>query len=267
MFFFILEVARASLSLQARSRWRLDRVLDSQPLGWTGYVNLLTLESKNMTNAGAMAVLRSSPIFRGVAEEVLQDVASLCRNHVYRRGEAVFKEGTSGTKLYGLISGRLLITTTSEKGHELHLNVVEPGEIVGEIAFLDGGLRTATGRAAEPSTCFEIDRLAFFKLLERTPELSTHLLQLVCQRVRWMTKLAADSAFLSVPERLAVRLKHLARRFDDDSAEVKISQTDLAQFLGVSRQVVNGYLREWERDGRIELARGSIRIKKLSALA
>jgi CRP/FNR family transcriptional regulator, cyclic AMP receptor protein len=219
-----------------------------------------------MPNPGAMAVLRSSPIFRGVAEDLLAEVASLCRNRVYRRGDAVFKEGSAGAKLYGVISGRLLITTTSDKGLELHLNVVEPGEIVGEIAFLDGGPRTATGRAAETSTCFEMDRAAFFKLLERTPQLSTHLLQLVCQRVRWMTKLAADSAFLSVPERLAVRLRHLARPHDSESVEVKISQTDLAQFLGVSRQVVNGYLRTWEREGLIELGRGTIKIKNLAAL-
>jgi len=226
-----------------------------------------------MPNPGAMAVLRGSPIFRGVAEEVMTEVAGLCRNRIYRRGESVFKEGTAGTKLYGVISGRLLITTTSEKGLELHLNVIEPGEIVGEIAFLDGGPRTATGRAAETSTCFEIDRTAFFKLLERSPELSTHLLQLVCKRVRWMTKLAADSAFLSVPERLAVRLRDLARPPADSSkgashaAEVRISQSDLAQFLGVSRQVVNGYLRAWEREGRIQLARGSIRIRDMNAFS
>lgn len=222
-----------------------------------------------MPNPGAMAVLRGSPIFRGVAEEVLTEIAGLCRNRIYRRGDAVFKEGTPGTKLYGVISGRLLITTTSEKGLELHLNVVEPGEIVGEIAFLDGGLRTATGRAAETSTCFEVDRVAFFKLLERSPELSAHLLQLVCKRVRWMTKLAADSAFLSVPERLAVRLRDLARpaSAESNTAEVRISQADLAQFLGVSRQVVNGYLRAWEREGRIQLARGSIRIRDMTALS
>lgn len=227
-----------------------------------------------MPNSGALAVLRSSPIFRGVAEELLAEVAALCRNRVYRRGEAVFEEGTPGTKLYGVISGRLLITTTSEKGLELNLNLVEPGEIVGEIAFLDGGPRTATGRAAETSTCFEMDRAAFFKLLERTPQLSAHLLQLVCKRVRWMTKQAADSAFLTVPERLAVRLRDLAKPagksrgpHDSRAAEVKISQAELAQFLGISRQVVNGYLRAWEREGRLELGRGSIKIKDLAALS
>lgn len=221
-----------------------------------------------MPNSGALSVLRGSPIFRGVPEDLLEEVAALCRNRVYRRSEIVFKEGSPGAKLYGVISGRLLITTTSEKGLELHLNVIGPGEVVGEIAFLDGGPRTATGRAAETSTCFEMDRAPFFRLLDRTPQLSTHLLQLVCKRVRWMTKLAADSAFLSVPERLAARLRDLARHgAAADSHEVKISQADLAQFVGISRQVVNGYLRAWEREGRVELRRGSIRIKDLASLA
>lgn len=220
-----------------------------------------------MSNPGAMSVLRVSPIFRGLSGELLVNVGALCRNREYRRGQTVFEEGTPGTKLYGVICGRLIITTSSAKGLELHLNVVEQGEIVGEIAFLDGGLRTATGRAAEPSTCFEIDRAAFFKLLERTPELSVHLLQLVCRRVRWMTKLVGDSAFLSVPERLAIRLRDLAKTdAHAQCAEVRISQAELAQFLGISRQVVNGYLRAWQREGRVELARGSIRIKDLTAL-
>ena len=218
-----------------------------------------------MPNPGAMSVLRISPIFRDLPRELLDELAALCRNHEYRPGEIVFEEGRPGTKLYGLISGRLVITTTSARGVQLNLNVAERGEIVGEIAFLDGGPRTATGRATEPTTCFEIDRADFFALLDRLPQLSAHLLQLVCRRVRWMTKLVGDSAFLSVQERLAIRLHDLAKPSGRaECCEVRISQAELAQFLGISRQVVNGYLRAWERQGRVELARGSIRIKNLT---
>jgi CRP-like cAMP-binding protein len=161
----------------------------------------------------------------------------------------------------------LLITTTSASGQQLHLNVLEAGEIIGEIAFLDGGLRTATGSAAESTTCFEIDRAAFFQLLERRPQLAVHLLQLLCKRARWMARLVADSIFLSVPERLATRLRDLAKPAEHSlEVEVRISQTELAQFLGVSRQVVNGYLRDWERAGRVDLRRGAIRIRDVSAL-
>jgi CRP/FNR family transcriptional regulator, cyclic AMP receptor protein len=222
-----------------------------------------------MRNPAALSVLRQNPIFSGVSADSLANIEALCRNRNYRRGELVFEEGTAGIKLYGVIAGRLLITASSPKGSQLNLNVLGPGEIVGEIAFLDGGLRTATGRAAEQSTCFEIDRAAFFGLLHRSPELGAHLLQLVCRRVRWMTKLVADSAFLSVSERLATRLRDLAEAYGKNKTdmEVKISQAELAQFLGISRQVVNGYLRAWQKAGRVELGRGSIRIRNIAEIS
>lgn len=218
-----------------------------------------------MPNPAALSVLRISPIFRDLPALLLANVAELCRNRDYRRGQIVFEEGTPGTKLYGVINGRLLITTTSKDGQELHLNVAAQGEIIGEIAFLDGGMRTANGRAAEPTTCFEIERPPFFSLLERYPQLSTHLLQLVCRRVRWMTKLAADSAFLSVPERLATRLRDLAAS-ESTPAEIRISQGELARFLGISRQVINSYLRNWERSGRVKLGRGVILVYDFAKL-
>jgi CRP/FNR family cyclic AMP-dependent transcriptional regulator len=220
-----------------------------------------------MPNPGAMSVLRINPIFQGLPADILMSIGELCRSRAYRRGQIIFEEGSPGTKLYGVIAGRIMITTNSRDGQELHLNVIEPGEVVGEIAFLDGGVRTASGRAADACTVFEIDRTPFFELMARHPTLSAHLLQLVCKRVRWMTKLVADSAFLSVPERLATRLRDLARpALRPSESEVRISQAELAQFLGISRQVVNGYLRAWQREGRVELARGTIRIRDLSAL-
>jgi CRP/FNR family cyclic AMP-dependent transcriptional regulator len=228
-------------------------------------VNVLT-QDKNMANLAALSVLRVSPIFRGLSPDLLEHVSTLCRTRGYGRGETIFVEGSPGLKLYGVVSGRLMITTTSSQGLELHLNVAGPGEIIGEIAFLDGGTRTATARAAELTTLFELERPAFFTLLEQHPQLGTHLLQLVCRRVREMTKLAADSAFLSVSQRLASRLRSLANVPEGCTAEIRISQAELADFLGVSRQVVNGYLQVWKRNGVVDLGRGAIRIKDMSAL-
>jgi len=220
-----------------------------------------------MRNAGAASVMRSHPIFQGLSADLLADVVALCENREYRRGDIVFTEGQPGTRLYGVIAGRLIITTTSAEGQELNLNVAEAGEILGEIAFLDGGPRTASGRASAPTTCFSMERAPFFKLLERSPELSVHLLQLVCKRVRWMTNLVADSAFRSVPQRMATQLAHLARPDDAGrGAEVQISQAELAQFLGITRQVVNQHLQTWQRAGLVELKRGTIRIRDMQAL-
>jgi CRP-like cAMP-binding protein len=220
-----------------------------------------------MRNAGAASVLRSHPIFRGLSADLLASVTALCENREYARGDIVFTEGQPGTRLYGVIAGRLIISTASADGQELNLNVATAGEILGEIAFLDGGLRTASGRAAEPTTCFSIERAPFFNLLSRSPDLSVHLLQLVCKRVRWMTSLVADSAFRSVPQRMATQLAHLAKADPTGrGAEVTISQAELAQFLGITRQVVNQHLQSWQRAGLVELKRGTIRIKDVQAL-
>jgi len=221
-----------------------------------------------MGNPSALSLLRRSPIFARLPELLLARIEPLCRNHSYRQGDTLFAQGTPGDKLFGILSGRLMISAGSPNGSQVLLNVVGQGEIVGEIAFLDGGLRTASGRAASPINCFTIDRTAFFNLLQQFPQLSIHLMQLLCQRVRWMTKLVADSAFLSVPERMAARLRDLAQPCgtDENQVEVRISQAELAQFLGVSRQVVNGYLRGWAKSGRIALARGTIRVHNLSTL-
>ena len=150
---------------------------------------------------------------------------------------------------------------TSASGQELNLNLIEPGEIVGEIAFIDGGTRTATGTAVDLSQCITIARKPFFALMDRRPQISRHLLTLLCERVRWTSRLVADSAFLSVSDRMASRLLDLAQLSPGEVADetiVRLPQQELADYLGVSRQVVNGYLRQWQKKGQVRLARGTI---------
>lgn len=221
-----------------------------------------------MTNPGALTVLKQNPMFRGLPDSVLATVSGLCSNRQYDTGAVVFAQGEPGKQLFGVISGQIRISTESANGQELYLNIIYPGEIVGEIAFLDGGTHTATGRAAQPSTCFVIQRAPFMNLLEREPKLAVHLLELVCSRARWTSKLVADSAFLSVPERLATRLAQLATARGDgpEQCRLRMSQVELAQFLGVSRQVVNGHLQRWQKQGFVTLSRGSIVVHDLSAV-
>ena len=208
-----------------------------------------------------MEVIRNSPAFRNLDQTSLEEIERLCATRHFKPGETVFRQGEPGHTLVGLVSGKLRISVTSSSGRELNLNLIEPGEIVGEIAFIDGGLRTATGTAVEPSTCVTIARKPFLTLMDRRPQISRHLLALLCERVRWTSQLVADSAFLSVPDRMATRLKDLAQITDGQITEeigVSLSQQELADYLGVSRQVINGYLREWQRKGQVRLSRGSI---------
>lgn len=225
-----------------------------------------------MTNTGALLILRQHPLFAAVAIDLLAEIAEMSTHRRFPAGAQVFRQGEPGEVLYGVISGRIRISAASEDGRELNLNVIEPGEIIGEIAFLDDGVRTASGVAIEPTTCFALQRAPFLDLLERRSELAVHLLKLICQRFRFINKQVTDSAFLTVPVRLAQRLAQLPRTLEaethdaNNTFEVRISQTDLASFLGVSRQVINGYLRDWQRQGAVRLGRGRVAVTCLRTL-
>jgi CRP-like cAMP-binding protein len=106
-------------------------------------------------------------------------------------------------------------------------------------------------------------------LLRTEPQLAAHLIRLLCQRVRWTAQLSEDSALLSLPARLAKRLLSLAVMQGDETAKgtrVAISQEELAQFLGVSRQIVNQHLQAWKVKGYTLSGRGHITVANVSAL-
>jgi CRP/FNR family transcriptional regulator, cyclic AMP receptor protein len=160
-----------------------------------------------------------------------------------------------------VVTGKIRISASSPDGREMFLNIMEPGDTFGEIALLDGRHRTATASATSPSELIIIARDHFLYLLEREPELVSHVVQLLCERIRWTSGLAEESALLSVPERLARRLLSLGKlhgRETPNGVELSISQEDVARFLGLSRQAVNQYLQDWKIRGWLTLGRGKI---------
>ncbi len=215
-----------------------------------------------MNNLSAKLVLQQNPIFGALSNDLIDLLAGMAKNRDYRTGETVFREGEPGDVLLGVISGNINIHAASTDGQSLNLNRICAGEIIGEIAFLDGGPRTASGEATEPTSCFAIPRPPFQRLMRERSELSEQLLILVCQRVRWTSDRVTDFAFLTPQARLGRRLLHLGA----EQSEVRISQAELARFLGISRQVVNGYLREWQNAGAVVLKRGRIEISSSERL-
>ena len=147
---------------------------------------------------------------------------------------------------------------------------MEPGDTFGEIAVMDGLPRTAGATALDETTLIFIKRTDFLALLEREPQLAIDLLKLLCTRLRWTSELVEESAFLSGPARLAKRLLILAslhgRPTEPNRMELRISQAELAHFLGISRQIVNHHLREWQKNGWVDLGRERITIANPGAL-
>jgi len=217
----------------------------------------------------AQTILERTRLFRGLPAATIQRISALSFRRSYGHGAIVFAQSDPGDALYGVITGKIRISASSPDGREMFLNIMEPGDTFGEIALLDGHERTATASATAPSELIVITRDHFLDLLEREPKLISHVIQLLCQRIRWTSGLAEESALLSVPARLARRLLSLGKLHGHETPngiELTISQEEVARFLGLSRQIVNQYLQDWKGRGWLALGRGKIVIVEAHAL-
>lgn len=218
----------------------------------------------------AKAVLSRNYLFRGLGDTALERIANLATRRTYRKGTPIFAQGDQGDALYGVVAGRVRISASGAGGQEVFLNIMEPGDTFGEIAVMDGLPRTAGAAALDDAVLIIVKRTDFLQLLEREPQLTIHLLRLLCERLRWTSELVEESAFLAGPARLAKRLLILAslhgRATGVGQLELRISQAELARFLGVSRQIVNHHLSEWRRHGWVDLGRSQIVIRNAEAL-
>ena len=180
----------------------------------------------------------------------------------------IFSKGDAGDCLYGILSGRVRIYSNSAEGAEIMLNVMEEGELFGEIALLDGSTRTASAAAMEQADLLRIHRAHFLPYVKSNPDLILAMLTLLCQRLRWTGSVVEDAAFLTFPARLAKRLLVLAehyRRPHEHDVTVPLSH-DLGSMAGASRETINKQLALWRSAGIVDTGRGSIVIRNCEAL-
>lgn len=210
------------------------------------------------------ALLRANDLFRGLDETALDEIVALGYSRPMRQGDVLYLQGDPGDCLFVILAGEVRISANGPDGQELHLNTLSAGDVMGEIALMDGGTRTATATATRDGRLFRIDRVDFLGLAERMPEISWQLLQLLCKRVRWTSTLLADSVFLSPEARLAKRLLAIAAATGtpaEDGYEIRLSQTELAGYLNLARQFVNRMLQSLQSDGIVRLGRGRMAIR------
>jgi CRP-like cAMP-binding protein len=218
----------------------------------------------------AKAVLRGNLLLRGLSEDTLDRVAALATRRTWPKNAVLFRQGDPGDALYAVIAGQVRISASSPDGREVYLSLMEAGDTFGEIAVIDGKARTATATAVAESALFIIRRGDLLALIERDPALAVHLLSVFCQRLRWTSELIEEAAFLDMPARLARRLLRLSADHGEQTprgVSLQISQADLANFLNVSRQVVNQQLQQWRKEGWIALSRGRIVVQNEKALS
>lgn len=215
------------------------------------------------------ALLATNYLFRDLDPQVVARIAGLGISRRLGADEVLFLKGDVGDALYGVLSGRMKISTTAPGGKEIVLSVMNAGDIFGEIALLDGGPRSADAIAMTDCTLFVIQRREFTGLLEREPRLATHLLRLVCARLRATSEMVEDAAFLSLPARLAKRLLALSPLQGEKvngTVSLRVSQSDLAQIMGTSRESINKHLQRWRANGWVDLGRSRVTLRRPQAL-
>jgi CRP-like cAMP-binding protein len=205
------------------------------------------------------------PLFHDLTAAELDDLLAHAKVTRYPARAPLFARGDPGGQMIAVVSGRVRISLTGPDGHELILNVIEAGQLFGEIAMLDGRDRTADATVLEASELLTIDRRDFLPFLGRQPEVAVRLLLTLCQRMRRTTDQIEDIFLLPVTARLAKKLLEMATlhgQAGPDGVRIgaRLSQRELGGMLGVSRESINKHLGAWQKAGLVRLENGAITV-------
>ena len=240
---------------------------------------LAEVAAKQRRRAGAMAqsidfrreMLARTMLFGALEDGQLDSLIQLSTTRQLKAREELCHKGDEGTQLFLIQSGRLKVVTTSVEGSDLTFTVMGPGEVVGELALLGAGIRTATISALERCDLLVIERRDFLQLLRENSEVSIQLLQILARRVARLSETMEDSQFLNLPARLAKKLLALGRAYGKEEAEgvriqLKLSQSELADLVATTRESVNKQIKTWRDEGVLSMESGRIILHRTEAL-
>jgi CRP/FNR family cyclic AMP-dependent transcriptional regulator len=199
-------------------------------------------------------VLAKAGLFQGVAPEATQALAASLTYGEYSRGEQVFTEGEQGDTLFIVMSGKIKIGRRAADGRENMLSVMGPSDMFGELSLFDPGPRTATATVITDARLASLAHAALRPWIKDRPEIAEQLLRVLARRLRRTNDALADLIFTDVPGRVAKALLELASRFgtpEGDGVRVHhdLTQEELAQLVGASRETVNKALADFSARG------------------
>ncbi len=228
---------------------------------------------QDMTDPNSLLshAIGSSEWFRDLPEGVVAQLAECALRRRLGDGERLFAKGDAADGLYGVISGRVRISSHGADGRELLISLFEPGGWFGEISMFDGLPRTHDAYAVGATELLLIPRERFLALLDARPALYPHFLRMLCRKLRRSFDWIEYEAFLPLPARLSARLLELADGYGDVTAEgvmirLHLPQEELGRMLNVSRQTISKELNALRERGCISLEYGRVLIRDRVAL-
>ena len=208
-------------------------------------------------------VLMSAPLFAALDVEAAAALKASMDERRLLKGDILFSEGDPGDRLYVVTDGKIKLGHASSDGRETLLAVMGEGEMFGELSLFDPGPRTATAAALTDVTVLGLGHQALRPWLTGRPEVAESLLQALAQRLRRTNDALADLVFSDVPGRVAKALLDLSTRFGekvDEGIRVAhdLTQEELAQLVGASRETVNKALADFASRGWLRLESRSV---------
>jgi CRP-like cAMP-binding protein len=204
--------------------------------------------------------VREWPLLQTLADDDRRRVLAAARRRRYTRREVLWHEGDPGDTLHLIDSGRVAIRVATPLGDTATVTVLGPGDVVGELALIDGerGRRTASAVALEKTETLVLHHDAFEDLRREHPTVERFLVAVLAAQVRRLTAHLLDALYVPADTRVARRLMELHAVYD--GGDIALTQEDIATLAGTSRATVNRVVGELEEAGAVELKRGSITV-------
>ena len=217
-------------------------------------------------------VVRRAPLFTALDDAQAASLRASMDSVKISKGGILFKEGDEGEHVYVIVDGKLKLGTSSGDGRENLLSILGPGEMFGELSLFDPGPRTSTATAVTDAKLLSLSHAKLIPWLRENPDVSLQLLARLAQRLRRTNEAVGDLVFSDVPGRVAKALIDLGERFGKESPEGlfvhhDLTQEELAQLVGASRETVNKALADFAGRGWLRLDGRAVLITDLERLS
>lgn len=218
-----------------------------------------------------VALLGHVPVFSGLSERELSEIAAVAVARMFAAGEVVFREGDGGDTCYAVRSGRARAVRHHSDGRSITLAHFAPGDIFGELAMFDAEPRSATVDVIEDTEVVAIPGREMQRLMREHPEIAVKLNAALAQRLRATNERLARQSFQTVQSRVAAVLAQIAAAARDGSSaegdvEIALTQAEVAKLAGSSRESASRFLATLERAGVITQGRGRVIVHDPDAL-
>ncbi len=210
-------------------------------------------------------------IFSQLGPSDLEPLAARLRRRTFQRGEVIFHQDDPGDRLHFVVKGVVKISIASPDGRENDIALLTPGDCFGEMSVLDGGFRSATAVAVEPTETMTLSREDFLAFLNEHSQIALQIIALLVRRLRSMDTMVGDMVFLDVPTRVAKKLLELAQTYQDSpqpsgNLMIPLGQEELSRLVGSSRESVSRALTTYRKMGLVTTSHRRITITNLDGL-